>query len=70
MKSHWTNSRIFKLFLCLAATTLAILFCFVPMGGSTGLSAAWEVSPAFAIFLIAIFCYAIGGSLYFFIKNV
>jgi len=67
----WHQSRIFKLFLVLFTTTLGVLFSFVPMGGEgTGLGAAWAVSPALGILLLLIFLYAIGGSIYFFIKNV
>lgn len=63
------TSRIFKLFLVVFALTIGVLFCFVPLGGQTGLSAAWEVTPLFGITLICVCLYAIGGSIYFFIKN-
>ena len=65
-----TSTRGFKFFLVLFALAFNILFNFVPLGGTTGLQAIYSESPFMAIMLVCILLYALGGSLYFFIKNV
>ena len=47
-----------------------VAFSFIPLAGYTGLEAIYAESPFMAIVLVCILLYALGGSLYFFIKNV
>jgi hypothetical protein len=66
-----TSTRSFKFFLVLFTLAFNILFNFVPLGGyGTGLQAIYNESPFMGIVLVCILLYALGGSLYFFIKNV